>query len=211
MKEYSRVDLETDTKKLFSDTGKSLERKGFSVVIVNDIGKIRKLIDKIIPDDTLVGLDGSRTIDDLDIPIILKEKWNVIIDPYQKNLSLEIRGYLMDKLPSCDHYITSIDKLTMDGKVIFKNKNGFLTKSEINKPENIIAFADASNIVKNFEEAKKGLKTNKLTVLEVSPYGLKRGLIDNYGQMEEYHDFMTGEAEKQNTFTIVLLAEELVY
>jgi len=210
MKKHNRLDLEVETDHLYTEIRKRLENKGFSVVIVNDIRKVKKLIDSKIPDESLVGLDGSKNIEELDIPLMLREKWNVIIDPFQEDIAPEIREYLMDKLPNSEHYITNIDILTMDGKVIFKNKNDFLKRGHGEKPENTIAFINSDNIVNNLDEAKRNLKSDNLIILEVSPYGLKRGLIDNYGQIEEYHDFMT-EEETQNTFTIVLLAEEHAY
>ena len=208
MKKYSRLDLESETENIVNEIKERFEKKGFSVVMMNDASQIRKLIDKNIPDDATVGLDGTSAIDELDIPIFLTEKWNVIIDPYQKKLAPEIREYLFAKMENVDHYITTIDALTKDGQVVFKNRNKFLTSQHNKGPENVIALADMGNIVQNLEDAKKKLNTEQITVLEVSPFGLRRGLVDNYGQMEEYHD---DDTLKQNTFTIVLLAEEPVY
>lgn len=214
MKTFNRVNLDDIyTDNSFMDIKKALEKNGFSVVVINDVAKIRKLIETTIPDEAVVGLDDSEIIDELNIPEYLRKNWNVIVDPYQSDIAPEIKKYLLDKIPTTEYYITSTDLITEDGKVVFKNKNNFLSSSLKEKPENVIAFAGTSQIRSNINEVKKEIAGNieNHTVLEISPYGLKPGLIDNYGQMEDYHDFITDQNEKENNFIVVLLAEEHSY
>ena len=212
MKLNNQIDIkELQTQNSFSEIKNKLEQKGYSVVVINDAEKVRKFIEKNIPDEALVGLDGSKLIDDLDITLYLRKKWNVIVDPFQKKIAKEIKNYLHEKLFTSDFYITCPDAITKDGKVIFNGKNKFLTEGKSEKPDNVIAFIEVHKIFKNIEDVQVSLKTDDLTVLELSPFGLKRGMVDNYGQIEEYSDTSDDITEKKHLFTIVLLEEEHVY
>jgi len=209
MKTYEYLELEEiHTENLLEDVKSRLEKNGFSVIIMNNSSSIRQLIEENIPDEVLVALDGRDVIDELNIPGYLQDKWNVIIDPYQVNLSPKIKKYLLEKLYSSEFYITCPDAITKDGKVIFSERNEFLVKGNHEKPGNIIAFVGSDDIIDNFDDVRSKYQSKELTVLEVSPFGLKGGMIDNYGQMEEYNDFLTEKTEKKNKFTIVLLTEE---
>ena len=211
MKNYSNLKLDDAyLKNHLLEVKEKLEKKGFSVVVMNDASKIRKFIEDFIPDEALVGLDGSSIIEDLDIPLYLRNNWNVIIDPFQKDLAPEIRKYLADKLPSTEYFITSPVGLTNNGTIVFNKNNSFLVNGNIEKPENVIAFINYSNILKN--EGEINLKINEEHfIMEVCPFGLNKNIIDNYGQIEEIEEKASKFKYRQNTFTIVLLIEELVY
>ena len=212
MKQNNQIEIdELQTENNFSDLKNKLEKKGYSVVIINNAEKVRKFIEQNIPDEALVGLDGSKIINDLDIPLYLRKKWNVIVDPFQKKIAREIKDYLHEKLFESDYYITCPDAITKDGKVVFKDKNMFLIDGKSVKPCNVIAFMEAHKILDDIEMVQKELRVNDLTVLEVSPFGLKRGMVDNSGQIEEYSDTPEDITEEKHLFTIVLLAEEHAY
>ena len=184
----------------------NLELKGFSVVMIKNQYELKKFILKYIPDERSVGLDGSEIITENNIDLYLVENFNVLVDPFNNDISPEIQDYLKEKLAKVDFYVTQPDAITMDGKVIFNNKNKFLLESNITKPSKIYAFAKTNSIVKDVKEAETRLKSKELTVLEISPYGFKKRTIDNSGQIEEFKE--TGPETSKREFFIVLMSEE---
>jgi hypothetical protein len=207
MKKINTTDLDdVHVNNAISSVKLRLEKKGYSVVVLDDASEIYTVIDRLVPDEASVSLDGSAIFNELEVHSILTEKWNVIFDPYQKGLAPEIKNYLFEKIMRADYFFVGPDALTLDGNLVFEKKDHFLVNTNQEKPRHIMAFIGSEKLMDNYDS-----KNKPVTVLELSPFGLKSGFIDNYGQMEEVGAPEMDRAKKQNSFTIILIKEEFAY
>jgi hypothetical protein len=137
----------------------------------------------LIPKDATVGWGDSVTLHQLGIVSELKKcKQNLIFDPFERDDSGSLitmgeeRLILMRKAMSADFFLSSVNAITMDGKMVSTDATGNRVAPIIFGPKRVIIVAGANKIVKNLDEAFRRIKE------VAAPINVKRHLIKHNSQ-----------------------------
>lgn len=152
---------------------KRLKEKQFKVDIVDSSDDLVKLIKDVIPNESSVGLGGSKSIEECGL---LNELHNMninLIDRHKSGLSKqEIQETLRQGLLS-DYFITSTNAISMDGALYNIDGTGNRVAAMIFGPRNVIVICGLNKIcndeleavtrVRNIASVANAIRLNKDT------------------------------------------------
>lgn len=131
----------------------TLEKYGFMVKIFEDSKSAKdELLNEIKIDET-VGIGGSMTIQQMGIYEDLKNRGNVVIWHWKKDVESPLQ-----KAMNTDVYLTSTNAITMDGKLVNMDGNGNRVASMFFGHKNVYVIVGKNKICKDYEEARQRIK-----------------------------------------------------
>jgi len=131
----------------------------------------------LIPRDATVAWGDSITLHQVGVIAELKKsKQRLIFDPFEMNAdgSLAATGEerltIMRKAMTADFFLSSVNAVTIDGKLVSTDATGNRVAAVVFGPKKVIIIAGANKIVKNIDEALRRIKE------VVAPINAKRHL-----------------------------------
>lgn len=130
----------------------SLKKRGFEAFYVESREEARDLTLKLIPPGTVtIGVGGSVTIRELGLIEILSEKGYRIIHHWIEELSRDESRRIRLEEVNADLFLTSVNALTLDGKLILIDGVGNRVAAASFGPRIVIAIAGFNKLVPNLD------------------------------------------------------------
>jgi hypothetical protein len=207
-------------KKTVNNTIESLKKNGFTSYYVTDKKEAIEKILGIIPDDALVGLGGSVTLREMNLPMLLKDRGNQVADHWKAR---EEGGSSEDVLKirrqhiNSDIFLTSTNAVTETGILVNIDGGGQRVAATIFGPKHVVVVAGINKIVRDLEEAIWRAKNI------AGPINAKRlnrktpcvvtGLCEDCESAERICNVMTIMHRKPSvtSVTVILVGEKLGY
>ncbi len=130
-----------------------LKAKGYEVIFCDNKEEALKKILEMIPDGSTVGMGGSLTVQEIGLYDALKNGNYTFFDPYDKNLSKEEKFEMRKKGLTADYFITGINAITMDGKLVYLDAYGNRVAAIMFGPKKVILVAGVNKIAGSVEDA----------------------------------------------------------
>ncbi len=139
----------------------ALNRRHFQAQYVPSREEALRVMMEMIPEGVTVGRGDSVTINEVKvIPELLKRNRNRIVDPFPvidggTQLDGQLRRSLAREALTSDVFLTGVNALTLDGKLVSADALGNRVAAMIFGPTKVIVVAGTNKIVKNVDEAIK--------------------------------------------------------
>jgi len=144
--------------KLLSRTAEGLAKRGFAAVIKKTREEILAHVESIVPDGSSVGMGGSVTVRELDIPAMLARKGCTVYDHWRPGLSQEEVFAIRRRQLTADFFLTGTNALTVDGRLVNIDGTGNRVAAMSFGPRHIIVIAGANKIVRDLDDALRRIK-----------------------------------------------------
>lgn len=130
----------------------NLKKKHFEAYYFSDRDEAVKKILELIPLNHSVAWGGSKTMEQLGIKQLLKEKGYKLIDRDEAE-SAEEKNARMHEALNCGTYIMSSNAITQEGELYNIDGNANRVAALCYGPESVLIIAGMNKIVKNLDEA----------------------------------------------------------
>lgn len=137
-------------------TVNSLRKNGFDAVIVPNIKEAVGKILEQVPVKALVGLGGSVTLREMNLPKLLSERGNQVADHWEarkQEASIEEVMAIRRQHLNSDVFITSTNALTERGELVNIDGSGQRVAAMIFGPKKVIIVVGANKITRDLDEA----------------------------------------------------------
>lgn len=108
--------------------------------------------------DASVGIGGSHTLNQLELPRLLEERGNTVLNHNKPGLTPETILDIRHKQLACDVFLSSTNALTLDGKLVNVDGAGNRVAAMIFGPKKTIILAGVNKIVRDTAEAEKRIQ-----------------------------------------------------
>ena len=132
---------------------------------------------ELIPDSATIGWGDSVTLEQIGaVSEIRRTMYDRLLDPFERDaggapvVTAEARLELMRKAMTADVFLSGVNAITEDGRMVSTDAAGNRVAPTIFGPKRVIIVAGANKIVKNLDEALKRIKEM------VAPINAKRHL-----------------------------------
>jgi len=136
-------------------TLESLKKGGFTTYFAKDRDGAVKRILKLVPQGSLIGLGGSVTLREMNLPKILEDRGNKVADHWEareKGASPEEILDIRRKHINSDVFITSSNAITEDGILVNIDGGGQRVAATIFGPKHVIIVVGINKIVRDLDE-----------------------------------------------------------
>ena len=141
---------------------KALEANGFAVSIHESLGHAaRSVVEEIAPAAEVrsVGFGGSRTVTDSGVLDLIKAKPEFgLMDSREPHLTPADILALRRKMLLCDLYLSSSNALTMDGKLVNRDRTGNRVGAMHFGPLKVVLMVSRNKICESVEDACTRIK-----------------------------------------------------
>jgi L-lactate utilization protein LutB len=148
--------VEWHQKTITDRTVKSLSRNGFKAVSVSSKDEALAEIMKLIPEGAVVGLGGSVTLRQINLPEQLRQSGHTVADHWvarAEGASTEELTEIRRRQLNSDVFITSANALTETGELVNIDGAGQRVAAMIFGPKRVIVVAGTNKIVKDVDSA----------------------------------------------------------
>lgn len=131
----------------------------------------QEAVDKIlaaVPADAQVGIGGSWTLNELEIPKLLEERGNTVLNHNKPGLSPQETLAIRHQQLACDIFLTSTNAITLDGKLVNVDGAGNRVAAMMFGPKKTIIVAGLNKVAFDVADAEKRIK------LHAAPINNKR-------------------------------------
>lgn len=129
----------------------NLNKRGFVASFFEDIDNANSYITSLIPKNSEVGFGGSVTVNEMGIPLLLKNNgYNVFYRGFP--MSPEEKEAIFSKIHLADWFICSTNALCLSGDLVNIDGRANRVAEMIYGPKNVIILAGINKIVSNVEE-----------------------------------------------------------
>ena len=153
---------------MLTAVSEKLMENGFEVLLVLNAEEARKATLDMIPAGVDVGLGGSVTIRALKLDAALRERGHAVHDHWLPGRSPEEQRLLLRKQISSPVFLTSVNAVTLNGKLVNIDNTGNRVAAMVFGPEHVIAVVGRNKIVTDVHEAVFRIKNH------VAPFNTKR-------------------------------------
>lgn len=139
-------------------TVKNLKLHNFLVDVVDTKEEALKLVEEIIPTNSVVSFGGSQTLAQVGVVNLLRNGQYQLLDRTNPSLSLEEKQEVERKVFNADYYLASSNAVTEDGRLY--NVDGYNNRvsAMLFGPKKVILVVGYNKIVKDIEDAKKRME-----------------------------------------------------
>jgi L-lactate utilization protein LutB len=194
----------------------ALKKNGFQVFSVPTKQDALEKILELIPTDALVGIPGTMTIREIGLIEALVARGNHVAQHWPAQTSEESLAMMKQELNS-DVFVTSVNAITYDGKLVDEGQTGNRVAAMVFGPSKVIVVAGFNKIVRDVEDGiqrikkvaapmnakRMGRKTPCVLTLECKEVGCK--LPERVCRMTTIIKAKPGSTD----FTIILVGETL--
>jgi L-lactate utilization protein LutB len=180
---------------------KMLQNKGFTTYYAKDLQTAKNTILQLLPENALVGLGGSVTLEQMNILPVLRTGKYKLIDRYKEASPQQHIQYFKDALLS-DYFLTGANAITKKGEIVCTDCSGNRIAAMIFGPEKVIVAVGINKLVEDLPEAMRRIK-------KIAPINAKRnnhqtpciltGKCENCNQPESMCNY-TGIIHNGNRF-----------
>jgi len=141
----------------------SLEANRFQPVFAANGDEAKKIIAEMVPRNAMVGIADSATLRQIGVIGELERKVAGVINPFVRELTVDLNKYdtfqrmLLESL-RCDVFLTSVNAITMDGKLVDIDGVGNRIAGTIFGPSKVILAVGRNKIVADVDQALKRIK-----------------------------------------------------
>ncbi len=137
---------------------KAFRMNRIKVELFKTKSELLRYLDQNIIEGTPVGVGDSMTLEALNVYHLLREKGVNFLDKYNQQLiKSEKKQLYMDNF-SADTFISGVNAITENGKIINLDGNGSRVAPIIYGPKKVFLIAGTNKIVKNEQEAIQRIK-----------------------------------------------------
>ena len=130
-----------------------LTQNGFEVLIVPNAAEAKKAVLDLVPAGVDVGLGGSMTTRALKLDEALRERGHAVHDHWLPGYSPEERRLVCRKQIGAPVFLTSVNAVTADGKLVNIDNTGNRVAAMTFGPEHVIAVVGRNKIVADVHAA----------------------------------------------------------
>lgn len=112
----------------------------------------------MISSEATVGIAGSWTLQELNIPDSLEARGNTLFNHNRPGLTPEESLELRRKQLTCDVFLTSTNALTLDGQLINVDGSGNRVAAMIFGPKEVVVVVGINKLVKDVAEGQQRIK-----------------------------------------------------
>ena len=138
---------------LAETTRKHLQAKGYTAWVAPDHDEARRVVLDLIPPGSTVGIPGTVTIRELDLPRLLEERGCKVTHHWTPNLSPEERRARLQEELSAEVFLTGTNALTRDGMLVNIDGTGNRVAGISFSPGKLVVVASVDKICPNLESA----------------------------------------------------------
>ena len=195
-----------------------LTKNGFEVVTVPSAEEAEKAVLGMIPPGVEVGLGGSMTLRDLKLDVTLRERGHEVHDHWLPGRDPEEMRRVLRKQISSPVFLTSVNAVTADGKLVNIDNTGNRVAAMTFGPEHVIAVVGKNKIVADVHAAMFRTRNH------VAPANAKRKNFKTPCVMDgKCHDcdspdrlcravsILEKKTRGVGRFTVILVEEDLGY
>jgi L-lactate utilization protein LutB len=143
---------------MYDEMVAKFKSKNIDVVQVKNKKEASEFILKMIPNGSKIGYGGSVTLEQVGVLEKIKTSDFVLFDR-SKVFMRNRDGYeLAQKALLSDFFLSGANAVTLDGKIVNRDKYGNRVGAQIFGPEHVIIVVGKNKIVKNLEEAIKRIE-----------------------------------------------------
>jgi L-lactate utilization protein LutB len=136
----------------------SLENNGMHALFVPSAGEATTTILNMIPKGATVGIGGSVTIRQLELPEALMKRGNTVFEHWKPGLTPDERKNAARDAMEADYYLASSNAVTMDGKLVNTDNTGNRVAALVFGPKHVIVVVGTNKIVSGVDAAIKRIK-----------------------------------------------------
>jgi L-lactate utilization protein LutB len=141
-------------KKMLTDLSAKLKKNGFEVLIAANAAEAKKAVLDMIPAGVDIGLGGSQTTRAMKLDEALRERGHEVHDHNRRpDYTPEERMQVCRKQVVSPVYLTSVNAVTKDGKLVNIDNTGNRVAAMIFGPEHVIAVVGRNKVVETVHEA----------------------------------------------------------
>ncbi len=152
---------------------KALRKNGFEAEYYSSSEAVVEAIDELISAGMSVGIGGSATLQDLNIPEKAAGKGAEVLNHNVPGLEPEVKLEIRRKQLTCDLFLCSTNGLTLDGHLVNIDGTGNRVAAMTFGPKQVVVVAGINKIVENVEAALQRIR------FEAAPKNNKRLNISN--------------------------------
>lgn len=152
----------------------NLKKNNMEVYTVGARADVVPLLERLLKKGDTVAVGGSKTLDETNVLMLLRNGDYDFLDRYAEGLSRVEIEEIFRKSFFADAYISSANAITEQGEIFNVDGNGNRVAALLFGPERVFIVAGKNKIVKNLDEAVKRVKTT------AAPLNTKRLSCDTY-------------------------------
>ena len=138
---------------MMSGLAERLTKNGFEVVTVQNAEAAGKAVLGMIPPGVDIGLGGSMTLRDLKLDVMLRERGHEVHDHWLPGRDPEEMRRVLRKQISSPVFLTSVNAVTADGKLVNIDNTGNRVAAMTFGPDHVIAVVGKNKIVADVHAA----------------------------------------------------------
>lgn len=132
----------------------NLKRRNISGLYAQTRDEAQGIIETIIPEDSSIGISGSKTLDELGAIALLEARGNKVFNQFKPGISREQSLAIRNSGAQADYFLTSANAISEKGELVFFSAYGQRT-SGIANAKNVIVVCGLNKITSNLEGALK--------------------------------------------------------
>ncbi|MBB4042286.1 lactate utilization protein [Bacteroides reticulotermitis] len=132
---------------------KALLRNRIKTTLLKDKEQLIDFLKEQIPVDSVVGVGDSVTLEETGVYHLLRTGQYRLLDKYRENLSKEEKRKLYLDNFNADFFISSVNAISMDGKLFNMDGNGTRVAPIIYGPRKVFLIAGVNKIVADHDAA----------------------------------------------------------
>lgn len=132
---------------------KALLRNRIKTTLLKDKEQLIEFLKEQIPVDSVVGVGDSVTLEEAGVYHLLRTGQYRLLDKYRENLSKEEKRKLYLDNFNADFFISSVNAISMDGKLFNMDGNGTRVAPIIYGPRKVFLIAGVNKIVADHDAA----------------------------------------------------------
>lgn len=147
-----------ERQKRLEATAKALETNGFKATVCADRGAAVAAIEAEARDARTVGFGGSVSLAELGLPSLLADQGKECLLHGAPGLSPEERLAVMRRQLTCDLFLTGVNAVTLDGKLVNIDATGNRVGAMTFGPGKVVAVAGANKLATDVHDAVRRIK-----------------------------------------------------
>ncbi len=131
---------------------KNFKSRNIEVAFFETLDNVKDKINELIPTDCSVGIGNSKTMKDMNILKILRERGNIVFDKTLGETKEESKQIKKKSLLS-DWYITGTNAISKEGHIVNIDHSGNRVAAMIYGPDNVIIVVGKNKICDTLDAA----------------------------------------------------------
>ncbi|WP_032122924.1 lactate utilization protein [Clostridium amazonitimonense] len=136
----------------------NLIKRNMEGYFVNDKRELIELIQRLIPENSVVGVGDSMTLFHTGVIDFLRRENYDFLDKYKEGITSEEKKEIYIQNFSADTFLCSTNALTESGELYNIDGNGSRVAPMIYGPKQVILVTGINKVVKDIEEAEKRVR-----------------------------------------------------